>query len=68
MIKRIKDFIIRLFPSTSYSYCYSEMEHNGYAVFGCCGGLVGGIKATDYLQDECVSCPYLVEGCDPRNN
>ena len=32
-----------------YEKCYSDREHEGYASMGCCGGLTGRIKATDYL-------------------
>ena len=31
-----------------YEKCYSDMEYEGYASMGCCGGLTGGTKATDY--------------------
>lgn len=48
-----------------YEKCYSDMEYEGYAVMGCCGGLTGGTKATDYLSETCCSCPYLVLGCNP---
>ena len=32
-----------------YEKCYSDMEYKGYASMGCCGGLTGGTKSTDYL-------------------
>ena len=48
-----------------YEKCYSDMEYEGYASMGCCGGLTGGTKATDYLSETCRSCPYLVLGCNP---
>ena len=51
---------------TDYDKCYSDMEREGYAVFECCGGLTGGTKSTDYLSETCVSCPYLVLGCNPK--
>ena len=47
-----------------YDKCYSNMEYEGYASMGCCGGLTGGTKATDYLLETCCSCPYLVLGRD----
>ena len=43
-----------------YDKCYSEREADGYAIFGCCGGMVGGTKQTNYLSEICVGCPYLV--------
>ena len=48
-----------------YEKCYSDREHEGYASMGCCGGLTGGTKATDYLSETCCSCPHYVDlGCD----
>lgn len=44
---------------TDYDRCYSEMESSGSAVFGECCGLSGGTGATEYLSEQCVSCPYL---------
>ena len=54
--------IIRII-TTDYDKCYSEREYEGYAAMGCCGGLVGGTSATDYLSEMCCSCPHLVLGC-----
>ena len=47
-----------------YERCYSDMEYEGYASMGCCGGLTGGTKQTDYLSETCCSCPHLVLGCN----
>lgn len=44
---------------TDYDRCYSQMESRGDAVFGECGGLSGGTRATEYLSEQCVSCPFL---------
>ena len=33
----------------NYEKCYSDMEYEGYASMGCCGGITGGTKDTDYL-------------------
>ena len=41
------------------------MEYEGYAAMGCCGGLTGGTKSTDYLSETCCGCPHLVLGCNP---
>ena len=46
-----------------YEKCYSEMEYQGYAAFGCCCGLAGGTKETVYLSETCFSCPHLVLDC-----
>ena len=48
-----------------YEKCYSDREREGYASMGCCGGLTGGTKTTDYLSETCCSCPHLVIGCNP---
>lgn len=55
-----------------YEYCYTDMEHKGIAAMGCCSGVVGGTRATEYLSEQCVSCPHLVlierkEGNDDEN-
>lgn len=60
MIEKIKNFIKSLFPPMSYEYCYSDMEREGYAAMGCCGGVVGGTSSTNYLSESCIGCPYLV--------
>ena len=36
------------------------MEYEGHAAMGCCGGIVGGTKATEYLSESCIDCPYFV--------
>lgn len=51
--------VLRFFVS-DYDKCYSEMENAGIAAFNCCRGLTGGTQHTDYLQENCVDCPYLV--------
>lgn len=45
---------------SDYSKCYSDMEAEGVAAFGCCHGLSGGTRHTNYLQESCIDCPYLV--------
>lgn len=52
--------LVLRFITSDYDKCYSEMENDGIAVFGCCRGLTGGTRHTDYLQEKCVDCPYLV--------
>ena len=39
-------------------------EYEGYAAMGCCKGLTGETKATDYLSETCCNCPHLVLGHD----
>ena len=51
--------VVTLFIS-DYDKCYSDMEAEGVAAFGCCHGLFGGTRHTNYLQESCVDCPYLV--------
>ena len=49
--------------SNSCSSCYTSMENRGIATMGCCSGLAGGDKNTNYLQYECIDCPHYVD-CD----
>ena len=70
MIKLIALFIVILIIAVigwtvtpEYEKCYSDMEYEGYASMGCCGGITGRIKDTDYLSETCCSCPYLVLDC-----
>lgn len=34
------------------------MENRGIAVFGMCGGVVGGDRSTEYLSIDCIDCPH----------
>ncbi len=56
-IKQLFNNILEIFEGDS---CYSEMEESGYAAMGCCGGMVGGDRNTDFLSYSCISCPHLV--------
>lgn len=40
--------------------CYNQMESEGRASFGICGGVAGGDKSTEYLSYSCIDCPYYV--------
>lgn len=53
-------FLYLWFHSTDYDNCYNDMEDRGIAIFGSCGGVVGGDSNTEYLSEMCVSCPYYV--------
>ena len=44
-----------------YEKCYSNMEYESYAAMGCCCGLTGRTKSTDYLLEMCISCPHYVD-------
>ena len=59
--------LVLRFVVSDYDECYSEMENAGIAVFGCCRGLTGGTRLTDYLQENCVDCPYLVLSNNKRD-
>ena len=37
-------------------YCYNNMES---ATGGKCSGMSGGTKATEYLSEICINCPYF---------
>ena len=64
MIKLISEAII-WGVTPEYNKCYSDMELTGYASMNCCCGKSGGTKFTYYLSETCISCPYLVLGCNP---
>ena len=58
MIKRIKEWLKQIRYNRSLESCYNDMENRGIAVFGMCGGVVGGDHSTEYLSIECINCPY----------
>ena len=60
----IRKFIKWLKYYFSHQWCYDQMEERGIAIFGCCNGVAGGSKATNYLSESCMDCPYftLVDG------
>ena len=60
LINRIKEFISKLSKHMGYSSCYDDMETRGIAVFGMCGGQMGGDANTEYLSYSCIGCPYFV--------
>ena len=62
----VRKLIEKIKYHTSHEWCYDRMEAEGYAVMGCCGGLVGGTRATDYLNERCCDCPHLVLGAMPH--
>lgn len=71
MIKLIALFALLLIAAAiiwgvtpEYYKCYSDMECEGHASMNSCSGKCGGTKATNYLSETCISCPYLVLGYD----
>ena len=57
-IGKLLAFFKSLF-SDDHDKCYSEMEKKGYAIFGCCCGQSGGDSTTEYLNYDCIDCPYF---------
>ncbi len=55
MLKRIIGKIKQWKRKLYYS-CYKNIEG---AKNGKCPGLTGGTKATEYLSEMCIGCPYL---------
>nr|DAL27834.1 MAG TPA_asm: hypothetical protein [Caudoviricetes sp.] len=47
--------------------CYEDMEKRGYAALGYCGGQTGGDKNTEYLNYDCIDCPYFVRTIDGKD-
>lgn len=58
MIKFLKNLISKIKYNISHDRCYDTMEERGIAASGLCGGIVGGSKATGYLSEGCIGCPY----------
>ena len=57
LIRKIGEWLRKIIIGNHYDNCYSAREYEGIAVFGLCGGLVGGDKHSDYLQYNCIDCP-----------
>ena len=60
LIEKIRRFIDKVRYNFSRQSCYDEMEKRGIAIFGMCGGTVGGDKYTNSLSYSCIDCPYYV--------
>ena len=58
MFKKFVKFL-RWCLMNRYARCYHNMEDHGYAADEHCEGLFGGTEATDYVREDCLSCPYL---------
>ena len=67
MWKKVKRFFNCVMELFSADTCYSEMEKEGYAAMGCCGGMVGGDRNTGFLSYSCIDCPHLVLINERRN-
>lgn len=51
----------------SREYCYDEMEEKGYASMGCCCGLIGGDKLSDWTMYSCIDCPHYTPTIGGKN-
>ena len=51
MFEKIKAMIQRFKLWHSHESCYTAREDEGYALFGMCGGTVGGTRNTGYLSE-----------------
>lgn len=40
--------------------CYVYMAGNGWAKDNQCPGTVGGTRATEFLSESCIQCPFYV--------
>lgn len=60
LIKKISNIIHKFIEHNYYDYCYTDREYEGIATMGCCSGMVGGTKSTEYLSESCIDCPYFV--------
>lgn len=52
-------FFLFLLISVDYDTCYRENIRAGIADEDGCCGLLGGDRNTNYLQYDCIGCPYL---------
>lgn len=52
-------FILFLFVDLDHDTCFRENIRDGNADEDGCYGLSGGDHNTDYLQYDCIRCPYL---------
>lgn len=50
----------RFINEISHFTCYNEQEANGNAIFGMCGGVMGGSSLTEYLDEKCLDCAFFV--------
>ena len=60
LIERLRKLEERIKYHLSHEWCYDRMEADGAANRGCCCGVVGGSKGTDYLSEMCLDCPHWV--------
>lgn len=52
-------FILFSFVDLDHDTCFRENIKDGNANEDGCYGLSGGDHNTDYLQYDCIGCPYL---------
>lgn len=58
--EKLKIFFGKIKDKMEKNKCYSQREREGVAAMGCCRGLAGGDRSTDYLQYSCVVCNHFV--------
>ena len=68
LVEHLRKLSERIKYHLSHEWCYDRMEEDGVATMGCCCGVVGSSKETDYLSEMCLDCPHWVplwkEGTD----
>ena len=52
-------FVLLLFVDPDHDKCYRKSIRHGIVDEDGCRGLSGGDHNTDYLQYDCIGCPYL---------
>lgn len=52
-------FVLFLFFDFDHDMCFRKSVKDGIADENGCCGLAGGDHNTDYLQYDCIDCPYL---------
>lgn len=58
LIEKVKQIMGKIRYELSHESCYDKMEEEGVASNGCCCGVVGGDRTTDYTAEFCLDCPY----------
>ena len=68
LMEHLRKLLERIKYHLSHEWCYYRMEEDGVVTMGCCCGVVGGSKETDYLSDMCLDCQHWIplekEGSD----
>lgn len=64
VINKMSDWWKKVCYYFSRQRCYDEMEDLGIAVFDMCSGKTGGVKETNYLNFDCIGCPFYTNISD----